>query len=78
MVAYVMKFDAIKFDDVLMLDLLEELNLLGNRLKGTRVFLLKGNLECGACVCVFAGVGWGKEKHVKEERGKEGRGELGG
>jgi hypothetical protein len=40
-----MKFNAVKPDDVLMLDLLEELNLLGNRLKGTRVFLLDGNLR---------------------------------
>lgn len=45
--AYVMKFNTIKFDDVLMLDLLEELYLLGNRLKGTRVFLLDGNLRKG-------------------------------
>ncbi len=43
-----MKFDTVKSDNILMLDLLEELNLLGDRLKGTRVFLLDRNLRNGA------------------------------
>ena len=43
-----MKFNTVKPDDVFMLDLLEELNLLRNRLKGTRVFLLDGDLRKGA------------------------------
>ena len=34
-VTYVMNFNAIEPDDVLVLDFLEELNLLGYRLKGT-------------------------------------------
>ena len=46
-VTYVMNFNAIEPDDVLVLDFLEELNLLGYRLKGTRVFLLDRDLTTG-------------------------------
>ena len=44
---YMMDLNTIKLDNILMLDLLEELYLFSNGLKGTRVFLLNGNLECG-------------------------------
>ena len=48
MLAYMMKFNTVKPDDILMLDFLEELNLLGNCLKGAGVLLLDGNLTRGA------------------------------
>ena len=38
-------FDAVKLDDIFMLNFLEELYLFSYRLQGTRVFLLDRDLE---------------------------------
>lgn len=81
---YMMDLDTIKFDDILMLDFLEELYLFSDGLKGTRIFLLDRNLGCGACVggewgCVWCVWEWGEGGERKKQLKEEGkRGKLGG